>query len=273
MMDARHQIAKTGAADLRGRVALITGASGGIGRVLARRYAGCGAAVVLVARRSEELAHTARLVADDGGQSLQLVADIRSEEKCREVVTKAMSRFGRLDVLVNNAATPGVDQAVSNATTANWRDVLDTDLLAPMLLSREVLQQAMIAAGRGNIQFVSSSAANLALPRKAHYAAAKSGLSALSRTLALEVGELGIRVNTMVIGAVAGELVDNYVSKLAHEQQLPADVVRRRLASGNALGRLVTPEEVADVSVWLASDAASAITGQDIFVTGGQRGG
>lgn len=273
MINARHRTAKTAAADLRGRVALITGASGGIGRVLARRYAGCGAAVVLVARRSEELAHTARLVADDDGQSLQLVADIRVEDQCREVVTKAMSRFGRLDVLVNNAAIPGVDQAVSNATAANWQDVLDTNLLAPMLLSREVLQQAMIAAGRGNIQFVSSLAANLALPRKAHYAAAKSGLSALSQTLAVEVGELGIRVNTMVIGAVAGELVDNYVSKLAHEQQLPADVVRRRLASGNALARLVIPEEVADVSVWLASDTASAITGQDIFVTGGQRSG
>jgi glucose 1-dehydrogenase len=273
VINARHRTAKTAAADLRGLVALITGASGGIGRVLARRYAGCGAAVVLVARRSEELAHTARLVADDDGQSLQLVADIRVEDQCREVVTKAMSRFGRLDVLVNNAAIPGVDQAVSNATAANWQDVLDTNLLAPMLLSREVLQQAMIAAGRGNIQFVSSLAANMGLPRKAHYAAAKSGLSALSQTLAVEVGELGIRVNTMVIGTVAGELIDNYVLKLAHEQQLPADVVRRRLASGNALARLVLPEEVADVSVWLASDAASAITGQDIFVTGGRRSG
>lgn len=270
MHNPERLAAKPAPADLRGRLALITGASGGIGRVLARRYAGCGAAVVLVARRGEELAHTARLVA---AQSLQLVADIRVEDQCREVVTKAMSRFGRLDVLVNNAAIPGVDQAVSNATAANWQDVLDTNLLAPMLLSREVLQQAMIAAARGNIQFLSSLAANLALPRKAHYAAAKSGLSALSQTLAVEVGELGIRVNIMVIGAVAGELVDNYVLKLAHEQQLPADVVRRRLASGNALARLVIPEEVADVSVWLASDTASAITGQDIFVTGGRRNG
>jgi glucose 1-dehydrogenase len=211
------------------------------------------------------------LVADDAGQSLELVADIRAEEQCREVVTKAMSRFGRVDVLVNNAAIPGVDRAVSNATAANWQDVLDTNLLAPMFMSREVLQQAMIAAGRGNIQFVSSLAANLALPRKAHYAAAKSGLSALSRTLAVEVGELGIRVNTMVIGAVAGELIDNYVAKLARQQDLAPDVVRRRLASSNALARLVEPEEIADVSVWLASDAASAITGQDIFVTGGQQ--
>ncbi|PLV54887.1 short-chain dehydrogenase [Mycobacterium tuberculosis variant microti OV254] len=254
-------------------MALITGASGGIGRVLARRYAAYGATVILVARRGEELAHTARLVANDGHQAMQLVADIRVEHQCREVVTKAMSRFGRLDILVNNAGVPGVDQAVADATVANWQDVLDTNLLAPMLLSREVLQHAMIDARRGNIQFMSSLAANSALPRKAHYAAAKSGLSALSRTLATEVGELGIRVNTLVIGTVAGELVDSYIARLAHEQRLAPDVIRRRLASANALGRLVLPEEVADTSLWLASDAAAAITGQDIFVTGGQRNG
>lgn len=263
--------AGTARADLRDRVVMITGASGGIGRVLARRYAECGAAVVLVGRRGEELAHTAKLVADKGGESLGLVADIRAEDRCREVIGQAVSRFGSLDVLVNNAAIPGIDQAVSEATAANWQDVLTTNLVAPMLLSREALQQAMIARECGNIQFMSSAAARWVRPGKAHYAAAKMGLSALAQTLAMEVGELGIRVNTVVIGAVAGELIDNYVARLASEQQLAPDVVRRRLASANALARLVEPEEVADVSVWLASDTASAITGQDIFVTGGQQ--
>jgi NAD(P)-dependent dehydrogenase (short-subunit alcohol dehydrogenase family) len=217
------------------------------------------------------LDRTAALVAEDGGQALRLVADIRAEDQCGEVVGRAMSHFGRLDVLVNNAAVPGVDQLVSQATAANWQDVLATNLVAPMLLSREVLQQAMLAQRGGNIQFVSSAAARLVRPRKAHYAAAKLGLSALAQTLAVEVGELGIRVNTLVIGAVSGELFDNYVAKLADEQQVAPEVVRRRLTSGNALARLVEPEEVADVSIWLASDAASAVTGQDIFVTAGQR--
>jgi glucose 1-dehydrogenase len=258
-------------ADLRGRVALITGASGGIGRVLARRYASCGASVVVVARRAEELAQTAKSVADDGGESLDLVADIRAEDQCHQVISKALSRFGRLDVLVNNAAVPGVDELVSEATLANWQDVLATNLVAPLLLSRETLQQAMLPNRSGNIQFLSSAAARTVLPRKAHYAAAKLGLSALCQTLALEVGELGIRANTIVIGAVAGELIDNYVAKLASEQQVTPDVVRRRLAASTALARFVEPEEVADVSVWLASDAASAVTGQDIFVTAGQQ--
>ena len=246
-------------------------ASGGIGRVLARRYASCGASVVVVARRAEELAQTAKSVTDGGGESLELVADIRVEDQCHQVISKALSRFGRLDVLVNNAAVPGMDQAVADASLANWQDVLATNLVAPMLLSREALQQAMLPNSSGNIQFLSSAAARMVRPHKAHYAAAKLGLSALSQTLALEVGELGIRANTIVIGAVAGEMIDNYVAKLASQQQITPDVARRRLVATNALGRLIEPEEVADVSVWLASDAASAITGQDIFVTAGQQ--
>lgn len=255
---------------LNGRVALITGASGGIGRVLALRYAQVGAAVVLVARRATELETTARLIAQAGGRSLRLTADVREEDQCRDLIARALGHFGRLDVLVNNAAIPGVDETVSCATTANWWEVLTTNLVAPMVLSREVLQQFMIADGSGNIQFMSSAASRSVRAGKGHYAAAKLALSALCQTLALETGAIGIRVNTLVIGAVMGELLDGYISRLAEQQQIEHEEARARIAATNALDRLVRPEEVADVSVWLASDAASAITGQDIFVTGGQ---
>jgi NAD(P)-dependent dehydrogenase (short-subunit alcohol dehydrogenase family) len=255
--------------NLAGRVALITGASGGIGRVLARRYSSCGAKAALVARRPDELNVTAGAIADEGGESLVLVADIRHEAQCADAVAATVSRWGRLDVLVNNAAVPGTDQLVADATTDNWNDVLATNLVAPMVLSREALRQAMIPAKAGNIQFLSSAAARTVQPLKAHYAAAKLGLTALGQTLALEVGSAGIRVNTLVIGSVAGELFDNYVARRAKADGVsPADV-RRRLVGMNKLGRLVQPDEVAEVSVWLASDAASAITGQDINVTGG----
>lgn len=255
--------------DFADTVAMITGASGGIGRVLARRYAERGARVALVARRSDELNATAAAVAEAGGDALVLVADIRDERQCAEAVAATVARWGRLDVLVNNAAIPGADQSVADATTENWNDVLATNLVAPMVLSREVLRQAMIPAQAGNIQFLSSAAARTVQPLKAHYAAAKLALSALGQTLALEVGTTGIRVNTLVIGSVAGELFDNYVARRAKADGVsPADV-RRRLVGLNKLGRLVQPDEVAEVSTWLASDAASAITGQDINVTGG----
>jgi glucose 1-dehydrogenase len=255
--------------DLAGRVALITGASGGIGRVMARRYARSGAKVALAARRQDELAATAEVIVEEGGDALVLTADIRDENQCRDVVAQTLARWGRLDVLVNNAAIPGDDEPVAEATIENWRNVLDTDLVAPMVLSREALRQAMIPAQSGNIQFVSSAAARNVVANKAHYAAAKLALSALAQTLALEVGKSGIRVNTLVVGSVAGELFDTFVARRAKADGVDPGNVRRRLVGLNKLGRVVQPDEVAELSVWLASEASSAITGQDINVTGG----
>ena len=256
-------------AGLADRVVAITGASGGIGRALARRYAARGARVALLARRPDELAVTADAVTDAGGAASVHVVDIRDEAQCRDAVSAIGARWGRLDVLVNNAAVPGTDQPVSEATLDNWWDVLATNLIAPAILTREALRQVMIPAGRGNIQFLSSSAARSVLPGKAHYAAAKLGLSALAQTLAVEVGGIGIRVNTLVLGSVQGELMDAYIARRSAEDGVDAGTVRARLAAMNKLGRLISPEEVADVSLWLASDGASAITGQDVFVTGG----
>lgn len=254
--------------DFTGQVVVITGASGGIGRVLARRYAACGANVALVARRPDELAVTAGIIAEEGGDASVHVADIRDEDQCVDVITVVLQRWSRLDILVNNAAVPGVDQSVSEATVENWQQVLTTNLVAPVVLTREALSRKMIPAGSGNVQFVSSSAARVVQPRKAHYAAAKLALTAVTQTLALEVGRTGIRVNTLVVGSVAGELFDTYVARRAREDGVDPGEFRRRLAGLNKLGRLVQPDEIADVSMWLASDAASAITGQDIVVTG-----
>jgi 3-hydroxybutyrate dehydrogenase len=144
-----------------------------------------------------------------------------------------------------------------------------TTLTAPMLLSREALRQAMIPARSGSIQFFSSAAAKTVLRRKAHYAAAKLALLPLARTLALEVGDLGIRVNTLVLGAVEGDLVDAWLDRESSTRGIDRDEVLRAFTAGSALARMVTPDEVADVSLWLASDSSSAITGQDLNVTAG----
>ncbi|GFM16578.1 MULTISPECIES: SDR family NAD(P)-dependent oxidoreductase [Mycobacteriaceae] len=255
--------------DFTGHAVVITGASGGIGRVMARRYAARGANVALVARRPDELAVTAGIIAEEGGAASVHVADIRDEQQCRDVIGAIVQRWDRLDVLVNNAAVPGSDQPVSEATIDNWQNVFATNLFAPVVLTREALSQAMIAAGSGNIQLVSSAAARVVQPKKAHYAAAKLGLTALAQTLALELGTSGIRVNTLVVGSVAGELFDTYVARRAAEDGLDPAELRSRLSALNKLGRLVQPDEIAEVSMWLASGAASAITGQDINVTGG----
>jgi glucose 1-dehydrogenase len=254
---------------LQGRVVLITGAGTGIGQVLASRYAAAGADVALAARRGPLLEETAAMLARSGTDAFVRVTDIRDEAACSDLVADVLDRFGRLDILLNNAAVPGRDEAVAEMTLENWNDTLATNVTAPMVLSRDALRQAMIPAAAGNIQFFSSSAAKSVLPRKSHYAVAKLGLIPLAQTLAMEVGHFGIRVNTLVIGTVAGELVDAYVNRLAAEEGCsPADVLRR-LAASSALGRLVQPEEIAEVSLWLASDTASAITGQNINVSAG----
>lgn len=254
---------------LDGRVALITGAGSGIGRVLARRYAEAGADVAIAARRRDPLEVTAAEVIDSGRRVHVTTADVRLEDDCARIVSETVDALGGLDILCNNAAMPGVDEAVADMDLANWNDTISTNVTGPMLLSREALRQAMLPAASGNIQFFSSAAAKQVLPRKAHYAVSKLGLLALAQTLATEVGRAGIRVNTLVIGTVRGELLENYIARVAGEEGIDPSAVEERFTSPAALGRFVEPSEVADVSVWLASDAASAITGQDINVSAG----
>jgi NAD(P)-dependent dehydrogenase (short-subunit alcohol dehydrogenase family) len=252
-----------------GRVALITGAGTGIGRILATAYAREGARVALGARRRELLDETAALVAKVGGEALVVRADVSREQDCREIVERTLERFGRLDVLINNAAVPGTDQAVVEMDLENWNRTIAIDLTGPMLMTREALRQAMIPARSGNVQFMSSAAAKKIRPRKAHYAVAKMGLIPLAQTLAHEVSQHGIRVNTLVIGLVAGELVDRWVERMAGETGRSPEDVRAGIVAEIPLRRPIEASEIADLSLFLASDSASAITGQNINITAG----
>jgi NAD(P)-dependent dehydrogenase (short-subunit alcohol dehydrogenase family) len=254
---------------LAGRGVLITGGGTGIGRVLAVMYAREGAQLVIAGRRAEPLAETAALIRDAGGRCDAVTADVRREDDCARLVSDTCARLGRLDVLVNNAGAPGTDMAVADMTLENWTDTLATNLTGPMLLTREALRRAMIPAGRGNVQFCSSAAGMNVRPQKAHYAVAKLGLVALTQTLAREVGQHGIRVNCLVIGLVAGELVDRWIARMAGESGRTPEVIREALVASSPLGRAVEPEEVARLSVFLASDEASALTGQSLAVTAG----
>jgi glucose 1-dehydrogenase len=252
-----------------GKVALITGAGTGIGRVLATAYAREGARVAIAARRPEPLEETAEAVRAAGSECLVVRADVTREDDCAALVGRILERFGALDVLVNNAGAPGTDMPVAEMTLDNWNETIATNLTGPMLLTREALRHAMIPARRGNVQFVSSLAAKRVRARKAHYAVAKMGLIPLAQTLAHEVSEYGIRVNTLVVGLVRGDLVDRWVARTARESGRSPDAVRAALVADIPMRRAVEPEEVAAVSLFLASDAASAITGQDINVANG----
>jgi glucose 1-dehydrogenase len=252
-----------------GQTVLVTGAGTGIGRAIALAYAREGARLVLAARRPAPLEETADAARAAGAACLVAPTDVTREDDCRRVVAAALERFGRLDVLVNDAGAPGTDMPVAEMTLDNWDATLAVNLTGPMLLAREALRQAMLPARRGNVQFVSSQAAKRVRPRKAHYAVAKLGLLPLAQTLALEVGAAGVRVNTLVVGLVRGDLVDRWVERTAAETGRPAAAIHAGLVAGIPLGRPVEPEEVAAVSLFLASEAAAAITGQAINVTNG----
>ncbi|MBY0279917.1 SDR family oxidoreductase [Candidatus Binatia bacterium] len=252
-----------------GRVVLVTGAGTGIGRVLATSYAREGASVVLAGRRAAPLQDTAQLVRRTGAACLVQTADVTVERDCIALVERTVDHFGRVDVLLNNAGLPGTDMAVAEMTLDNWNHTIAANVTGPMLLAREALRQSMIPARAGNVQFFSSAAAKRVRARKAHYAVAKMGLIPLAQTLALEVGPLGIRVNTLVIGLVDGDLVDAWIRRTAGESGRDPDDVRAAIVADIPLRRAIDPQEVANLSLFLASDEASAITGQDVNVTAG----
>ena len=252
-----------------GRVVLVTGAGTGIGRVLATSYAREGASLVLAGRRAAPLEETAALVRASGAPCLVQTADVAVERDCIGLVESTVDRFGRVDVLLNNAGLPGTDMPVAEMTLDNWNHTIAVNVTGPMLLAREALRRSMVPARSGNIQFFSSAAAKRVRARKAHYAVAKMGLIPLAQTLALEVGPLGIRVNTLVIGLVDGELVDAWLRRTAAESGRTADDLRAAMVAEIPLRRAIDPQEIANLSLFLASDEASAITGQNVNVTAG----
>ena len=251
---------------LRDKVVIITGASDGLGRVMATMFSAEGAPLVLAARRTEQLEDTARLVRDAGGEAVTVTTDVTDEQQVEAMVDAAMDAYGRVDVLMNNAAQPGTDLHIWEQTLDNWNATIAIDVTAAMLCSREVLRKSMIERRSGSIVNVSSTASWQGIPRKSHYGVAKAGLRTLTKVVAKEVGPHGIRVNCLVPGGIQTDLLRNYWRRIADEQGVTWEEIRDRGARALALQRVATPEEVAAAALFFACDESSAITGQSLTV-------
>jgi NAD(P)-dependent dehydrogenase (short-subunit alcohol dehydrogenase family) len=251
---------------LAGKTAVITGASTGLGPVMARMFVDEGARVLLAARR-EELVREAAAAA--GGDAIAMRADVTDEADVAAMITRAVDAFGHVDVMVNNAAAPGTDTWVWEQTLDNWNATIAIDVTAAMLCTREVLKQSMLDRRSGSIVNFSSTAGFTAIPRKTHYVTAKAALRAFTQGVANEVGPHGIRCNCIVPGGIETELWENWVRRTAAEQNVDYDAHRSRLLGGTALRDISKPEDVANLAVFLASDESRTITGQSIVCDAG----
>ncbi len=244
--------------DLTGRAALVTGAARGLGKAAAVRMLESGAAVALNVRRAEQGAALAAELAPFGERAMVVFGDVAESAAVAAIVGEVVARFGRLDVLVNNAAA-AYSTRFEEISEEEWRRALDVNLTAAFLLIRAALP-AMKANGYGRVVNLSSTAGkSVSTLGGAHYTASKAGLLGLTRAAAKELGPFGITVNAICPGLIDTELTREH----ATPEALAA------YARSFPIQRLGTAEEVADLVAFLASDAAGYITGASLDINGG----
>jgi 3-oxoacyl-[acyl-carrier protein] reductase len=245
---------------LKDRVALVTGASQGIGRATARALASAGARVVLAARNQDKLAAVAQEIGASGGEALPVAMDVAEPEQVKAGFRQGIEKFGRLDILVNNAAITRDGLAV-RMKTEDWNAVLRTNLTGAHLCIQQALS-VMMRQRHGRIINITSVVAETGNAGQANYVASKAGLIGLTRAIATEVASRNITVNAVAPGFIVSAMTDS----------LP-DKVKEELLARVPLGRMGQDCEVAAAVVYLASDEAGYITGHVLDINGGMRMG
>lgn len=244
---------------LEGKVAIVTGASKGIGKGIALRYAQEGAAVVLASRSLNLLEAIARQINEKGGQALAIEVDVAQYASVSQMIEKTCEFFGRVDILVNNA---GIAMAAPSEelSLADWQRALDTDL-SGVFYGCQCAARKMMAQGGGCIINITSVYGLVAAPGRAAYCASKAACNMLTKVLAIEWAKKNIRVNAIAPGYIRTELVQGVIAK----GMLPVRAIEKR----TPLGRIGEVEDILALAVYLASDESSFMTGSVINIDGG----
>lgn len=245
---------------LEGKVAIVTGASSGIGRAAALLFAAEGARLVLAARGSGALEALAEEIRGSGGQAVAMAGDVREEAFAQALVQQAANKWGRVDIGFNNAGTLAGCGDTTQVSAQDWQEGLETNLTSAFYAAKHQVP-AMLRGGRGSLVFTSSFVGHtVGFPGTAAYAASKAGLVGLTQALAAEFGPRGVRVNALLPGGTE--------TPMARQMNSTAEAMDH-VASLHALKRIARPEEIAQAALFLASDASSFMTGAAMLVDGG----
>ncbi len=241
---------------LDGKVAIVTGASSGIGRAIALMFATQGAAVVLTARDQARLDQVADEIRSKGGRAYVFAGDVGQADTHEQCVAAAMHEFGGLDIAVNNAGTVGAIKPLADISLEDWQQTLTINLTAAYLGARSQIP-AMLARNGGSIVFTSSFVGtSVGLPGMSAYGASKAGLMGLVKGITADYGAQGIRANALLPGGA--------------DTGMAGDQSQKEWAAGlHAMKRIAQPEEIASAALFLASSMASFVTGSALFADGG----
>jgi len=257
---------------LDGKVAVITGASKGIGRVMSQLFAREGAAVVCAARSGALVEETAALVTKAGGKAVAVTGDAAREADVKQIVTAGVKAFGKIDTLVNNAGDGGPTKPVQEYTEEDWFYTINSCLTSSYMCIRFVVPE-MITAGGGAIVNISSGAGRRGLPYRIGYCSAKAGQVGMTYGMALELAPHNIRVNCVAPGAVEGDRIDRVIAGQAEVRGIPVDQMRRAMIERSPLKRMVTADDIVDATVFFCSDMTRSVSGQVLAVNAGEPAG
>jgi NAD(P)-dependent dehydrogenase (short-subunit alcohol dehydrogenase family) len=254
--------------ELRDKVAIVTGASQGIGRAISIALAKEGASVVLASRNEAKLEETAQIIKSNGGTSLKIRTDVSKEVEVKNMVQKTLETFGTIDILVNNSGIAGPTARCEDVTLEEWEETMAVNLRGPFLCCKYVIP-TLKAKKSGRIIHIGSISSKRPLQNRTPYTTSKMGLIGFNRTLAVELGPFNITVNLICPGATAGERLDNVMTTMGKALGKSYEEMATTFKALSPLNRFVNAEDIANMVVYLASDKAKNITGQDINVCGG----
>jgi len=254
---------------LKDKVALVTGSTSGIGLGIANLYAKEGAKVVISSRHAEDAVKTAQAIKDEGGEAMGFAMNVSDESKVNAVVDEAVKAYGGIDILVSNAGYQHVE-AVDQLELSEWKSMMSVHLDGAFIVAKACLKQMYQAGDGGSIIFMGSVHSKEASKLKAPYVTAKHGLIGLSKVIAKEGAEHGVRSNVICPGYVRTPLVDKQIPEQAQTLGISEEDVIKKVMLGETVdGEFTTVDDIAQVALLFASSETNALTGQSLIVSHG----